>query len=51
MWPRLVPIRNGKHAYTHATVGMIRIDIDEGTTRGWPRCDWTLLTAVGASLQ
>src|ERR671933_2596287 len=31
-WPRHVPIRNGKHTYTHAGLGIVRIDTDAGVT-------------------
>jgi L-alanine-DL-glutamate epimerase-like enolase superfamily enzyme len=31
-WPRRVPIRNGKHTYTHASLGIVRIDTDEAIT-------------------
>jgi L-alanine-DL-glutamate epimerase-like enolase superfamily enzyme len=32
VWPRVVPIRNGKHTYTHASLGIVRIETDEGIT-------------------
>src|SRR5437762_3341618 len=31
-WPRRVPIRNGKHTYTHAGLGVVRIETDENIT-------------------
>src|SRR5919202_264861 len=31
-WPRHVPIRNGKHTYTHAGLGIVRIETDAGLT-------------------
>src|ERR671917_1645846 len=31
-WPRRVPIRNGKHTYTHASLGILRIETDAGIT-------------------
>ncbi len=31
-WPRHTPIRNGKHTYTHASLGIVRIETDEGVT-------------------
>ena len=31
-WPRAKPITNGKHTYTHVTLGLVRIDTDEGVT-------------------
>lgn len=29
-WPRARPITNGKHTYTHVTLGLVKIDTDEG---------------------
>ncbi len=31
-WPRHKPIRNGKHVYTHAGLGLLKIHTDEGVT-------------------
>jgi L-alanine-DL-glutamate epimerase-like enolase superfamily enzyme len=31
-WPRHKPITNGKHTYTHAGVGLVKIETDEGVT-------------------
>src|SRR5437667_10381954 len=31
-WPRHKPISNGKHTYTHASLGIVRIDTDAGVT-------------------
>lgn len=31
-WPRRVPIRNGKHVYTHAGLGLVTVETDEGVT-------------------
>jgi len=31
-WPRHTPIRNGLHVYTHAGLGVVRIETDEGIT-------------------
>jgi D-arabinonate dehydratase len=31
-WPRHKPITNGKHTYTHAGVGLVTIETDEGIT-------------------
>src|SRR5919204_4466745 len=31
-WPRRVPIRNGKHTYTHADLGIVRVQTDAGIT-------------------
>src|ERR687885_1930215 len=31
-WPRHVPIRNGKHTYTHSGLGIVKIETDEGIT-------------------
>jgi len=31
-WPRHKPISNGKHTYTHAGLGVVKIHTDEGTT-------------------
>lgn len=31
-WPRHTPIRNGKHIYTHAGLGLVQIHTDEGVT-------------------
>ena len=31
-WPRLKPISNGKHTYTHAGLGLVKIQTDEGIT-------------------
>ncbi len=31
-WPRRVPIRNGKHTYTHSGLGVVRIETDENVT-------------------
>ncbi|HEV8634364.1 MAG TPA: mandelate racemase/muconate lactonizing enzyme family protein [Chloroflexota bacterium] len=31
-WPRRVPIRNGKHVYTHAGLGLVKIETDDGVT-------------------
>jgi len=31
-WPRHKPITNGKHTYTHAGVGLVKIETDEGIT-------------------
>lgn len=31
-WPRHKPISNGKHTYTHAGVGLVKIETDEGVT-------------------
>jgi L-alanine-DL-glutamate epimerase-like enolase superfamily enzyme len=31
-WPRRQPISNGKHTYTHASLGVVRIHTDEGVT-------------------
>jgi L-alanine-DL-glutamate epimerase-like enolase superfamily enzyme len=31
-WPRHKPISNGKHTYTHAGLGVVRISTDEGVT-------------------
>ena len=28
-WPRHVPIRNGKHTYTHSGLGIVKIETDE----------------------
>ena len=35
-WPRHVPIRNGKHTYTHSGLGIVKIETDENITRGMP---------------
>jgi L-alanine-DL-glutamate epimerase-like enolase superfamily enzyme len=31
-WPRAKPITNGKHTYTHVTLGIVKIETDEGVT-------------------
>src|ERR1700680_3933977 len=31
-WPRHVPIRNGKHTYTHSGLGIVKIETDENIT-------------------
>ncbi|HEY3081398.1 MAG TPA: mandelate racemase/muconate lactonizing enzyme family protein [Chloroflexota bacterium] len=31
-WPRRVPIRNGKHVYTHSGLGLVKIETDDGIT-------------------
>lgn len=31
-WPRPKPISNGKHTYTHVTLGLLKIETDEGIT-------------------
>ena len=31
-WPRHVPIRNGKHTYTHSGLGIVKIETDEHIT-------------------
>ena len=31
-WPRRVPIRNGKHTYTHSGLGLVKIETDENVT-------------------
>jgi D-arabinonate dehydratase len=31
-WPRAKPITNGKHTYTHAGLGLVKIETDEGIT-------------------
>ncbi|MSQ92814.1 MAG: mandelate racemase/muconate lactonizing enzyme family protein, partial [Gammaproteobacteria bacterium] len=31
-WPRHKPITNGKHTYTHSSVGLVKIETDEGMT-------------------
>ncbi|NJN81674.1 MAG: hypothetical protein HC802_04865, partial [Caldilineaceae bacterium] len=31
-WPRAKPITNGKHTYTHVTLGLVKIETDEGVT-------------------
>jgi L-alanine-DL-glutamate epimerase-like enolase superfamily enzyme len=31
-WPRRTPIRNGKHTYTHADLGIVTIETDAGIT-------------------
>lgn len=31
-WPRHKPITNGKHTYTHAGVGLVKVETDEGMT-------------------
>jgi L-alanine-DL-glutamate epimerase-like enolase superfamily enzyme len=31
-WPRHKPISNGKHTYTHSSLGVVRIETDEGYT-------------------
>jgi len=31
-WPRHKPIRNGKHTYTHAGLGIVKIETDAGIT-------------------
>ena len=31
-WPRRVPIRNGKHTYTHSGLGIVKIETDENVT-------------------
>jgi L-alanine-DL-glutamate epimerase-like enolase superfamily enzyme len=31
-WPRIKPITNGKHTYTHSGLGLVRIETDEGIT-------------------
>ena len=31
-WPRHVPIRNGKHTYTHSGLGLVKIETSEGVT-------------------
>jgi L-alanine-DL-glutamate epimerase-like enolase superfamily enzyme len=31
-WPRLKPITNGKHTYTHSGLGLVKIETDEGVT-------------------
>jgi L-alanine-DL-glutamate epimerase-like enolase superfamily enzyme len=31
-WPRHKPISNGKHTYTHAGLGVVRVSTDEGIT-------------------
>src|ERR1700716_2137435 len=31
-WPRHVPIRNGKHTYTHSGLGIVNIETDENIT-------------------
>ncbi|MEE2752725.1 MAG: mandelate racemase/muconate lactonizing enzyme family protein [Candidatus Latescibacterota bacterium] len=31
-WPRVKPISNGKHTYTHSGVGLVFVDTDEGTS-------------------
>ena len=30
-WPRHKPISNGLHTYTHAGLGLVKIETDEGT--------------------
>jgi L-alanine-DL-glutamate epimerase-like enolase superfamily enzyme len=32
VWPRLRPITNGKHTYTHSGLGLVKIETDEGIT-------------------
>jgi D-arabinonate dehydratase len=31
-WPRVRPITNGKHTYTHSGLGLVKIETDEGVT-------------------
>ena len=31
-WPRRMPIRNGKHTYTHSGLGVVKIETDENIT-------------------
>jgi D-arabinonate dehydratase len=31
-WPRLKPITNGKHTYTHSGLGLVKIETDQGIT-------------------
>jgi D-arabinonate dehydratase len=31
-WPRVKPITNGKHTYTHSGLGLVKIETDEGIT-------------------
>ncbi len=31
-WPRHTPITNGLHTYTHSSLGLVRIETDEGVT-------------------
>src|SRR5437868_5704416 len=31
-WPRRVPIRNGKHTYTHSGLGIVKVETDENVT-------------------
>ena len=31
-WPRHKPISNGLHTYTHAGLGLVKIETDEGIT-------------------
>jgi D-arabinonate dehydratase len=31
-WPRAKPITNGKHTYTHVTLGLVKVETDEGVT-------------------
>lgn len=31
-WPRAKPITNGKHTYTHVTLGLLTVETDEGLT-------------------
>src|ERR1700737_4136615 len=31
-WPRRVPIRNGKHTYTHSGLGIVKIETDKNAT-------------------
>ena len=31
-WPRPKPITNGKHTYTHVTLGLLKIETDAGVT-------------------
>lgn len=31
-WPRAKAITNGKHTYTHVTLGLLRVETDQGTT-------------------
>jgi D-arabinonate dehydratase len=31
-WPRAKPITNGKHTYTHVTLGLLKIETDAGVT-------------------
>ena len=31
-WPRIKPITNGKHTYTHSGLGLVKIETDQGIT-------------------